>query len=645
MLPGYAYSLSTPSLQFDLVVTPDHVAGWLARLNDFLHAAFSAAVTSAVTKHQVESDGAIETINTLLFWTWQFQQASGLAIFEPGRIIGGKPREGNLRIAVPNLALSPRSTLMVLRWLVKLMNGVALGQDPGGYLGTLPNLLDKLRPSGQISTNVPRFLKAAHDLGMPYLAISGQIFQFGQGRRGRWLDSSFTDETPQIAASLARNKVNSASVMRQAGIPVPGHIPVHTVEAALSAAEQLGYPVVVKPVDMDGGLGVAAGLSSPEEVAEAYAAASKISGNILVEKHVDGRDYRLTVFRGGLLTAIERVPGGVVGDGVNTVQTLVEQVNADPLRGDGAHAPLKRLLLDAEARGLLRRAGLTADSVPRPGKFIRLRSIANIASGGTPVRVLDQVHPDNRALAIRAAEALRLDLAGVDLLIPDIAVSWLDSGAAVCEINAQPQLGGVTSAQLYPTILRSLVQGDGRIPIALLLGVEPGGTWAEGIAASLGARGIRTGWVDRHGVAVAGERIVAGPVGAYAGGRMLMMNRGVDAAVICIDDAAVLKTGLPFDRFDVLLLAGPHIAMPGDSGMRQPGQVIRAVLGAILPACRGKIVRVANSGLVVNGNMAGIQAEWLATPLEPGEVVESIADALLETIAGRADMPDGMDPA
>ena len=158
-------------------------------------------------------------------------------------------------------------------------------------------------------------------------------------------------------------------------------------------------------------------------------------------RNISGRDYRLNVFNGELIWAIERVPGGVTGDGKSSITKLVELLNSDPLRGEGTHAPLKQLNLDDEARQLLRQYSRDENSVPAEGEFVRLRRNANVATGGTPVSVFDQIHPDNKLLAIRAAAALRLDLAGVDLLIPDIGQSWKLGGAAVCEVNSQPNLG------------------------------------------------------------------------------------------------------------------------------------------------------------------------------------------------------------
>ena len=154
-------------------------------------------------------------------------------------------------------------------------------------------------------------------------------------------------------------------------------------------ADAAGYPVVVKPADQDGGIAVSADIRTGEELEKAFHRAREKSANVLVEQFIPGRDYRLQVFRGRCVWAIERVPASVTGDGVSTIERLVAIANADPRRGDGPHSPLKRLKLDDEALELLQRDGLSVQSIPAQGAFVKLRRASNVGSGGMPVNVMD----------------------------------------------------------------------------------------------------------------------------------------------------------------------------------------------------------------------------------------------------------------
>jgi len=521
----------------------------------------------------------------LLGWMRRVHEAGGWPVMRDGIAVPAATaaEPGRYGIAVPFLEGCIEEVRHTLHWVVDLADALLTGESLLPIEARLAPLLERLRRVGPQGMNTARFLAAAANAGMPWRRVSGNVYQFGQGAEAVWLDSSYTDQSACIASTLARNKFDAAFVLRRAGVPVPRHRAVTTVAEAVAVAETMGFPVVVKPIDRDGGRGVAVELDSPATVAAAAAAALELSRVALVEEFIPGNDYRLQVHRGEVIWASHRIPGGVTGDGAKTVAALLAELNADPRRGEpGSAALLKRIALDDEARDLLARQRLAPDAVPEAGRFVRLRRAANVASGGRAVGVLEQVHPDNLALAARAAEALRLDLAGVDLLIPDIARSWLEGGAAVCEVNAQPQL--------WPTlpekILGRLVRGQGRIPLVAVLGSSGDAAWAQGIAAAAGGGGAGVGFASRAGALLGGETILRGPADLLPAGDALLFDRRVRAAVVFFDDARPLHTGLPSDVFDLVALVGG----PAASGDWPRWLALGRLLAG---ACRGGIVALA----------------------------------------------------
>jgi hypothetical protein len=194
---------------------------------------------------------------------------------------------------------------------------------------SLVQLARHIEKAGFKGFNTGHFLAAAAELGVPWRRLRGQLVQLGQGANARWLESSWTDRTSAIGSGLARNKQAGAALLRINGLPVPDHHLVETADEALRQAQALGYPVVVKPVDRDGGEGVRAGLEDAAAVRAAFDEALKLSARVLVEKHVPGRDYRLQVVDGEVQGVLERVPGGVVGNGRDSVRVLLEQQNHD----------------------------------------------------------------------------------------------------------------------------------------------------------------------------------------------------------------------------------------------------------------------------------------------------------------------------
>ena len=430
------------------------------------------------------------------------------------------------------------------------------------------------------------------------------------------------------SATLARNKYLTSRVLRVAGIPVPDHFVVPTADAAVEAAGRLGYPVVVKPVDLDGGVAVSVGLTSPDEVSAAFHRSRALSNSILVEKHMEGRDYRVIVFQDQAIWAHERLPAGVTGDGHRTIAELVEQTNADPARRIGPNAALKALVLDDEAAALLGQAGMNARSVLAEGRFARLRRVNSIRNGGTAVPAFEQMHPDNRLLAVRAAQALRLDVAGVDVLTPDISRSWRESWAAINDVNGQPGTRQVM-ADLPALMLRKLVPGDGRIPTVLVLGAAPTTPVARGLEELLLRGKVVAGCHDAGGVRINGEIVMQGAVAAYDAGLAMTVDRSVGAIVLSINDDGVLRTGLPFPRFDVLVLAGAHI-LPHSAVPETPNlnPVLNELLSLILPACDGTVLTVDQSGLTLNGFAPMTSASWQHLPAEAERFYTTILGAL-----------------
>jgi cyanophycin synthetase len=504
-------------------------------------------------------------------------RASGIPVFGRSLICDVEPLATHIFLPCPAGLHLPAAA--VVQWLLRTAN-IFLADKPllpqGQALALLVKRLATQAPPG---LNTIRFLESAYLQGIPLQKITGTTYLYGWGARARWFDSSFTDVTPVIASNLARDKFATAAWLQRAGLPVPKHQFSATEEEAVQVAARLGYPVVVKPSDMDGGVGVSAGLRNDAQVIIAYRAAKAVSKKILVEKHFEGNDYRLQVLNGKVFWAVHRVPGGVEGDGSSSVLQLLDRLNADPVRGArGSSALLKQIDLDEEAQDLLVQQDLTPESTPAAGQFVRLRRAANVASGGRPVPVLDVAHPDNLKLAERAARLLRLDLAGVDLLIPDIRQSWLTTGAAICEVNAQPQL----SPHLPGLILEKLVKNKGRIPVVLVMGSSVNPSPGLSLAASLSRSGLVVGFASRQRSFVGNPTHLLGVRQTLQAAESLLMDPQVEVAVIHLDAGDLSQPSLPVDQCSaVVLLGDPASGAKSSLHLREIQNIVAQCTGTV----------------------------------------------------------------
>lgn len=554
ILPGTGYGLSAPLVIAKLTV-PTPLAQGLHSLHDALSKLISLAdQTELVFSNDLQQD----YVNFILYWVTTIQLHAGVPVFEIGKVLPLAASSSNVYIiALPYAPQRAKGAILAVQWVYSLAKDFCTQTDTDNatLAQSVKNITDKLFPYMLNGGNHVHILRAAHHKKIPWNLIAGSSYQFGWGAALRWLDSTFTDKTPTIGSYLAKEKIFGAQVLRRAGVPVPDHGLARSVEEALVIAKELGYPVVTKPSNLDGGVGVLADLQDADALSKAFLNTRQHCEHVLIEKHFVGEDYRLVVFHDKLVWAVHRQPGGVLGDGVHTIEQLLDVLNADPRRGNQARSPLTIITLDDEANTLLQEQHLSKDSIVPDGQFVRLRRTANVSTGGYPKPCLADVHPDNRCLAERAARALKLDIAGVDMLIPDISVSWRQSGAIICEVNSQPSLISATQKHLYVDLLSSVIFGSGRIPVVLIVGVDLADQVAQTLALVLKVQGMCVGVATSKGIFIDEQELLCTQYDVFSASNILINSEQVEAIIVVICDASIIQTGLAFDRYDLLILA------------------------------------------------------------------------------------------
>ena len=440
-LPGAAYGLGE-SVVTGTVALDDCSAADLADLDACMNVLLETPFTERASENPL--------ISRILYWYCEVQRNVRIPVLDEPffeKLSPGSDSDEPLyRIALPSQ--SRVASLKTLGWLQKLVmqsrlvSGVENEFDLTVVQREYQKLKRVLRKYATRDTNSLHFLRAAQELDIPRRMILPGVYAYGTGCHSRLLNSSITDQTSALGVGIARSKSQSARLIRQAGLPAPRHVLVESAEDAQKIAREIGYPVVVKPDNEDQGRGVAPELFDAEAVKNAYAAAREFSSDILVEKFCLGEDYRVTVFRGEVIKTMHRRAGGVVGDGVSTVTELLEREQGEEYL-DRLYRQIgeMKLQIDDEALQLLSEQNLEVGSIPEQGCFVYLRKRRNISSGAKQTLISNEnIHPDNIRLAVGAARALHLDLAGIDLIIPDISESWLESGGTILEVNAQPQI-------------------------------------------------------------------------------------------------------------------------------------------------------------------------------------------------------------
>ncbi len=420
------------------------------------------------------------------------------------------------------------------------------------------------------------------------------LLQLGYGKYLRLIEASLPDTTSCTAVDLAKNKELTNFLLRENGIPVPeGHM-VESEDTAVLQAEQLGYPVVIKPSNGNQGKGVMSNIDNENLLRKAYRIAYRYTDKILVEKFIAGRDYRLLVVGDKVSAAAERKPPHVIGDGIHSIKELVAYENNNSHRGVGHERPLTKIKLDSVAKESLARSGITEDSVPPPGEIIYLRENGNLSTGGSALECLREIHPSNKALAVKAAKTIGLDIAGIDVVTDDISHPITCQNGAIIEVNAVPGL----RMHLYPTEglgknvaadILNLLYPKGTpvsIPIISITGTNGKTTVTRMIAHVLSLTGKKVGMTCSSGTYI-GEECVSqgdntGPLSAHS----ILYNKEVEVAVLETARGGIIRKGLGYDTADVGIIVNiseDHLGLDGVDTLEEMAFVKALIIEAVKP--------------------------------------------------------------
>ena len=306
----------------------------------------------------------------------------------------------------------------------------------------------------------------------PVWNIVGQIILTG-GRK-RYFRYSSLDLNSLGASEIAKDKDYANFFMKGMGYPiVPGSrtfysdewvrilgTPERDTNHAWRYAQKLGLPVIVKP--NSGSQGVAVSLvHNKNEFYRAMRAIFKRDRVALVQKQLFGKDYRLVVLDKRVISAYERIPLSVVGNGKSTILQLLK-VKQKQFFASSRDTKIK--IDDPRIVQKLKHQKLSFRSVPTKGERVYLLDNANLSTGGDSIDVTDFVHPSFKRLAIKLTKEMGLRLCGVDLMIEG-NISQKPDKWWVLEVNSAPGLdhyakSGKTQEKivedLYLEVLKSM---------------------------------------------------------------------------------------------------------------------------------------------------------------------------------------------
>ncbi|MDD4568618.1 MAG: cyanophycin synthetase [Tepidanaerobacteraceae bacterium] len=419
--------------------------------------------------------------------------------------------------------------------------------------------LEAIAQKSRLGPSTAAIVNEIQNMGIPVTKLGeGSLMIFGYGANQRRIQATISQNTSCLGVDIACDKRLTKEILSLSKIPVPYGKIVYTKEEAVMAAQDIGYPVVVKPQDGNQGKGVSLNLKGSDEVTEAYVMAKAYASGIIVEKHIRGRHYRVLVVNGRFCCASERIPAHIVGDGVSSINELVDRVNQNPLRGEYHEKPLTKIKIDPIALKVLTRQGYTLDTVPSKGEIVFLRENGNLSTGGTAMDVTEEICPENKYLAERVASIIGLDIAGIDITTEHISIPVEKSLGAIIEVNAAPGI----RMHLYPSVGKArpaakaiadmlFPEGPPVFPLVAVTGTNGKTTTVRMLSHILTSYGLKVGMTSTDGVYIGNQRLQTGDCSGPESARMVLMDPTVEAAVLEVARGGILRSGLAYEYADI----------------------------------------------------------------------------------------------
>ncbi|MFT5845454.1 MAG: cyanophycin synthetase [Saprospiraceae bacterium] len=433
----------------------------------------------------------------------------------------------------------------------------------------------EIREDNRLGPSTGSIVEEAAARGIPWIRLNKySLCQLGYGANQRRIQATVGSTTSSIAVEIACDKEDTKFLLEQAEVPVPKGEIVRRESGLKEAIEYLGYPLVIKPINGNHGRGITCGIENEEEALAAFAAAKEVSKTVIVEQLIIGEDYRLLVIDHKLVAAAKRTPAHVIGNGKQTIQELIDEVNSDPRRGYGHEKVLTAISVNDMTMNMIKDKGYTLKTVLKDGEKLDLKETANLSTGGTATDVTDIVHPYNIFMAERISKIIGLDICGIDIMTTDISTPLPDTKGAVLEVNAGPGFRmhlapteGMPRNVAEPVIDMLFPNGsDARIPIVAVTGTNGKTTTTRLIAHMMKMKGLKVGYTTSDGIYIQNRLLQTGDCTGPASAEFVLKDPTVNFAVLECARGGLLRAGLGFGKCNIAVVtnvAPDHLGLKG----------------------------------------------------------------------------------
>ncbi|RNA67589.1 acylphosphatase [Alteribacter keqinensis] len=273
----------------------------------------------------------------------------------------------------------------------------------------------------------------------------GKLFSLSSEDKTHYFFRTRGDKVTNEAVRIGGDKEKTKSLLTKAGVCTPiskqFKLSTENYDHILQYAASIGYPLVIKPVNGSFGKGVFTDIKDEIELAKTmnYLNGKYESEDVLVEKHVEGTDYRLYVIEDKVVGAIKRIPANIVGDGVHSIKDLIYEKNQERKKNPRLiSCPIK---INDDIKSFLQKKSLDLFTVPKQGEVVFLTDKSNISIGGDPIDSLDDLPYSIKKLGVEAIKSIPgLYHGAVDVIVEGEGDNCI---GYVLELNPSAQIGSI----------------------------------------------------------------------------------------------------------------------------------------------------------------------------------------------------------
>jgi cyanophycin synthetase len=480
------------------------------------------------------------------------------------------------------------SGLFAFEAAMQIVDGLLKGQKDISVRESVEKT-EKLYYTNKLGPSTEAIYKAARNRKIPVERIGADsLLRLGTGSKQKFMQATISSQTSHLAVENSCDKQLTKRILLSAGIPVPEGEVISNEKQLLEAADRLDYPLVIKPLDGRQGQGVITNLKNEQELLESYHCLKESYERFIIERYYNGEDYRFLIVNGELVAVSLRMPPYVIGNGNDSIRSLIEKENRNPLRGSGHEKSMSQIPLNDSVKCYLESKNLSLETVISKGRVIEVLGNANLSTGGLAINVTEQVHPSYRRIAVQAAKAIDLDIAGIDMIIKDSSAEYKKDHAAVLEVNAAPGI----RMHHYPSLGKAKDAGgaivdylfkdrnDAAIPVIAITGTNGKTTTTRLVSHLLKENGVTVGQADSEGILIGDACIDRGDCSGPGSARSVLGHPEVDIAVLETARGGILRKGLAFDYCNVGIVTNvdeDHIGLDGIETLDELRKVKRLI--------------------------------------------------------------------